>query len=304
MRKPTPFTIEYHWQEFCSRLFYILFSTLITFIFCFSFSSQLLYLFVRPFLIASSLMKVNSSRGVITTGGVQRDTTNEVANSALCVAKTLASTDAADYYSPANSDFIFTELTEAFSITLSVCSQITLVSIFCNLLYQFSCFLFPSFYLFERKRSLFFLLAFCAIFFSIFCVIYFVFLPPFCKFLLNFSIQSTSFTLELQAKIESYIKLLSKIFLIFLVIGFILFLFYFWFSYLALHYTQFFAEVCGQRQKFLLLWFIVAALLSPPDPWSQCVLAFFFSLFFEFLVWLSLFHVELKSCRSSNNALR
>jgi sec-independent protein translocase protein TatC len=249
--KSKPFTIEYHWREFCYRLFYLLCSTVITFTLCFNLSSQLIYLFVRPFL------------------GLNRE-------------------------------FIFTDLTEAFYITLSVCSQITLMSIVFFAIYQFCCFFLPSCYFHERKKVVFFINCFCATLLTTFCVVYFFFLPTFCHFLVNYSIKSTSFTVELQAKIESYITLFSRVFISFTMILFLLFLLYSWFSYLAFYKVKFFKKVCDKRPQICLILLIFAATLSPPDPWSQSIIAFSLFIFFEFIIWLAFLNREVQNQRTNS----
>ena len=191
--------------------------------------------------------------------------------------------------------FIFLELTEAFYTLLKISVIFTIILIIPFLVYQFWSFFIPSFYKFQRNQINFFVvliicLLFCEIFFT-----YSVLLPKICDFLLSFEMTSNLdnsrfyfkplISVEFTARFESYVKLLVKFFTVtFLLFQIPLFVCVLY-SKKILHVSSFF-----QNRKLLsLISLLLSAFLVPPDFISQLVVAIFFFLLFECLIFIGLF---------------
>ena len=178
--------------------------------------------------------------------------------------------------------FIFTNLTEAFHTTLKICLLWSFVFVIPVIFYQSWSFFAPSWHSFERarkKRHLYsgILLNVFAGFCSYFCI-----LPLFLDFLLNFKVDSPLFTIQLEARIDSYVRISSVVFLVVqwifqlpLLVSFL---------YASGYIDSVFLSL--NRKVFVLFLVLLAALFAPPDPLTQLFLFLLFWLFFEFLIWI------------------
>lgn len=178
--------------------------------------------------------------------------------------------------------FIFTNLTEAFHTTLKICLIWSFLLLIPVIFYQFWCFFTPSWYFFERRRVrvcifstilLTFLGGFC---------FYFLILPEVLDFLLNFKINSPLFTIQLEARIDSYVRISSGVFLI--VESIFQTPLFFYFLYIYGYLDSLFLS--RNRKLFLLFFVLLSALLTPPDPLTELFLFSFFWFFFEFYIWI------------------
>ena len=178
--------------------------------------------------------------------------------------------------------FIFTNLTEAFHTTLKICFFWSFVFVVPLLLYQLWSFFAPSWHSFERaQKRVAFISGILLNVFAGFCS-YFLILPLFLDFLLNFRVDSPLFTIQLEARIDSYVKISSVVFLI---VHFIFQLpLFFSFLYASGYVNSVFLSL--NRKVFVLFLFLLSALLAPPDPLTQFFLFLLFWLLFEFLIWI------------------
>lgn len=178
--------------------------------------------------------------------------------------------------------FIFTNLTEAFHTTLKICFIWSFLFLLPLIFYQFWCFFTPSYVSFERARYKVF------IFSAILCtllggfVFYFLVLPELLDFLLNFKINCPLFTIQLEARIDSYVRISSGVFLIVESIFQIPLLFYF----LYIHGYVKSVFLSKNRKIFVLFFVLLAALLTPPEPLTEFFIFLFFWFFFESLIWI------------------
>ena len=181
--------------------------------------------------------------------------------------------------------FIFTNLTEALYTTLKVCFIWSFIFFLPFLFYQFWCFFTPSWYLFERKRyKIFVFSALFLAFLGSFCF-YFRVLPTLIDFLLNFKINTVLFTVELQGRIDSYVKISSGVFLIvqsFFQTPLLFSLLY----YLGLIDSVFLSK---NRKVLILCILLLSAFVSPPDLYAEFYIFFFFLLIFESFIWIGFF---------------
>lgn len=180
--------------------------------------------------------------------------------------------------------FIFTELTEALYVTLEICIITSLSLVFPLLCYQAWCFLLPSFYNLERRGwSLFLLLSILFSFLALLSV-YLLILPGIAGVLLQFEIKSQILTIQLEARIDSYVDWSSKIFLGVLVYGQLPLL-----SYIGFYWGLLSPNLLIRRRRPLLaLSILISALLSPPDLLTQWLVTVSILFWTEAIIWLGM----------------
>ncbi len=182
--------------------------------------------------------------------------------------------------------FIFTELTEALYVTLEICVITSLCLVFPLLCYQTWCFFVPSFYNRERKRWSLFLSI--SVFLSILALlsVYLLVLPEIASILLMFEIKSQILTIQLEARIDSYVNWSSNIFLAVLVYGQLPLL-----SYIAYHLGLLSPGLLIKNRKLLFaLSLLVAAFLSPPDVIAQWLVTISIWSWIEAIIFLGMVH--------------
>lgn len=192
--------------------------------------------------------------------------------------------------------FIFLDLTEAFYTLLRISTILTCGVILPFFVYEIWSFFVPSLYEIERKKMNSFFLLFVSLLVCEILFAYFFLLPKICHFLLSFEMTSgidnsdlhrfaPLISVEFTARIESYVKLIVKL------MGLILLLFQIplgvlvLYSNKILHVSSFYFN----RKLLSFLSLLFSALLVPPDVVSQVIVAIFFYLVFEFLIWIGLF---------------
>ena len=184
--------------------------------------------------------------------------------------------------------FIFTELTEGLYITLKIC---TITSFFLSLpiiCYTIWCFFIPSWFSYERKRyTLFFLLWIVFLFFSMVTIYYYI-LPYLYDFLLHYEIQKNIFTIQLEARINSYVSWSLKVLFLLSTFAQLPILCYFLYL-LDILCPLFLSE---NRKYFFCFFLLMAALLSPPEFLTQFFITLSIALIYEFILWLGFFHAS------------
>ncbi len=191
--------------------------------------------------------------------------------------------------------FVFLDLTEAFYTVLRLSLVFTIVLWIPFFFYQIWSFLIPSCYQFQRKT----VISLCVFFFFLvvieFGITYFIFLPKIFNFLLSFEISSPTMEttghldplvrVEFTARIKSYVSLLVKLFLGLLVLFQTPFCFFFLFSKKLVHVSSLYSN----RRISWLICLLVSAFLVPPDLFTQLLVACFFSLVCELVIFIGLF---------------
>ncbi len=229
-----------YFAEIGYRLFYIICCLLISFLTCYYYSLELIYLFARPFL------RSNHHLGFTCKG------------------------------------FIFTNLTEAFHTTLKICFIWSFLFLLPVIFYQFWCFFTPSYYFFERVRTRDYIKkVIVATLLGGFCF-EFIVLPEVLDFLLNFKISSPLFMIQLEARIDSYVKTSLYVFLI--VESLFQMPLFFYFLYQKGYIDS--ETISLHRKMFVLFFLLLVALLTPPDPLAELFLFLLFWLFLEFIIWV------------------
>lgn len=179
---------------------------------------------------------------------------------------------------------IFTNITEAFTTHLLLSVYVAIFFIFPFLLLQIWLFLAPGLYPDEEKklRFLFLLSPLC---FIIGCLAtYFLILPVAWEFFLGFEATGTHdiVNIHLEAKISEYLDLSARLFF---VVGLL-------FQYpivllILIHLSILTKEwMISKRKFFCLVSFVVAALFSPPDIFSQVMIAVPLLLFYETAIFM------------------
>jgi sec-independent protein translocase protein TatC len=234
-------SVYYHIKEVKLRTCYLGFSFLITFLSCYYYSFEILYLFVKPFLSYEK-------------------------------------------------NFIFTDLTEAFYTTIQLNFIVSIYLLIPFIIYQFWCFIIPSSFVEERRKYNFFcttmlvLLGFSLVF------VYFLVLPELYKFLLHFEINTNFMSIQLEARIQSYVQLACKIFFSSSIIFQMPLFFFVAFEYGIINIDF----LIQNRPQIMFANLLLAAFLSPPDLITQILLAVCLQLAFEFLLLLTFIYKKLK----------
>lgn len=284
-----------HFRELGLRWAYIGICFGLTFFTCYFYRLEFLYIFTRPFCVAKKHYFNNPNSN--DCGFAPLDNHSQ---------PLLGYSGAAHSVPPlaeeTSAGFIFTDLAEGFYTTLEIC---LVASIFCTLpfiIYQIYCFLGPSCYLQERKHLLVGCLLELGCFIIVLCVHLFLF-PEICRFLFTFQVHYSFLTLELQARIHSFVHLAARVMLISLfsmqipVIG-IMLIRTNWMTVNDSSQLQINSNVTVEGSNIKLAWprllghrkivffisLILSAALSPPDMYIQIFVSLFFVCIFEFLV--------------------
>ena len=243
-------SIYYHFIESKDRLMFLVFSFLLTFSLAYTYSVELIFLYVKPFLIFEK-------------------------------------------------PFIFTELTEALYITLKIAAIYTLYVMFPLVCYQIWCFFIPSCYLDERTRWNVLLLCSNILVLIGWLIMYEILLPKLAGMLLQFEVKTQLLTIQLEARIDCYVKWSSQLFLVMSIVCQLPIL-----SYIVFQLGFFYPKMLSQNRRVVFLFcLLVAALLSPPDLVAQWAITIFLLVFFETTVWLGMVFKQIAVC-ACNFALR
>jgi sec-independent protein translocase protein TatC len=185
--------------------------------------------------------------------------------------------------------FIFTNITEIFSVYLRlvifISNQITIF----YFLYHIFLFIYPGLYLNEYKFFKFigFLSFFCWI--SILILLHSIFIPTSFNFFLSFQNANTFF----EAK-------LNECLIFFLVLYNVCFTFsqIFVFLFVFLNYIKDSPSKIKSSRKIVYIFFVIfSTLITPPDIFSQVFLSFIFIVLYEFLILVSFYNYLKKLSR-------
>lgn len=188
------------------------------------------------------------------------------------------------FFGPKN--FIFTDLPEAFSATLQISVFFSFYLIIPLIFYHFWAFFIPGFFQEERKKinTYFFFFFFCIFVENI--IIFLFFLPKILFFLLSFEIKKEIITIQLEARIQSYINFtFTFYFFLFFLFQIPLILFTL-FKFKIINITNSFFY----RKYFYFFAVLLGSFLSPPDLVYQLTIAFFFFFIYEISLWLNFFY--------------
>jgi sec-independent protein translocase protein TatC len=188
-----------------------------------------------------------------------------------------------------NFKFIYTKLTEAF---ITECKVAIVFGIFFSLpviFYQIYMFLAPGLYKNERRAVVPYLFFSPLLFLLGLILVYCVVMPISWRFFLSFQDNNVIMPLNLEAKISEYIELVTELFLAF-GLAFQLPIIT---NLLVKFQLVSINSLCRARRYVIVLIFILAAILTPPDVISQIFLA---------LPLILLYEVSIFFCKRIKNA--
>ena len=186
--------------------------------------------------------------------------------------------------------FIFTELTEPLYVTLKISTITTICVLFPMVWYMIWCFFIPSCFYSERNNYTFFLLFWNVFFIWTIYTSYYNVLPHLFDFLVQYEIERYLFSIQLEARIGSYLSWSLKVSFMLSILAQLPLLSYFLYRLEILC-----PSFLSQNRKFLIFIFLLtAALLSPPELITQIILTMAFVILYELIIWLGFFHA---SCR-------
>ena len=294
--------IKTHLKEVIVRLRYCIFSWLLCFLCVYVKNTQCIYIMVKPTYISQPPTSAWSRQGVNKVGyGTFKENASgkSMQEGQNCESQATPMYPAprgddsqfwnTDNVFPQNTyDFIYTNVTEAFYVTLQSCVWFSFLFTFPFLLYQFWCFLIPSRYCSERiafNR----LIIMCTIY-MVAClwVILFWLVPQIGQFLHMFAVTTGRLQITNQARIACYLSWLFNTVVTLFVASLLPLLMYF--SLKANWITLDF--LIKNRKLYLYVLLILAALVSPPDLSTQFIVSFFLFVFLECVIWVYLYHMQ------------
>ena len=184
--------------------------------------------------------------------------------------------------------FIFTELTEPLYVTLKISTITSICVLFPMVWYMIWCFFIPSCFYSERNNYTFFTLFWNVFFIWTILTSYYNVLPHLFDFLVQYEIERNLFSIQLEARIGSYLSWSLKVSFMLSILAQLPLLCYFLYRLEILC-----PSFLSQNRKFLFFIFLLtAALLSPPELITQIILTMAFVILYELIIWLGFFHAS------------
>jgi sec-independent protein translocase protein TatC len=164
-------------------------------------------------------------------------------------------------------EFIFTEVTEAFETVLFFSIGISSLLLLPLIIYNIWAFIIPSCYTIERrtitKNCVFFI-----VFFSFSsCINYLFIIPHIWWFFLNFETNGTLFSIQYETRILSSIQFIFRTMWWITIIGQLPLIIY-W--AIILQWIKW-EEIKNKKHYFWIVSILFAALISPPEIWTQTI---------------------------------
>lgn len=183
-------------------------------------------------------------------------------------------------------NFIFTDLTEALYTNLKICLIFTIHTVLPFTFYQLWSFIIPGFFKKERKKITFITFFLFFLFVIEGGLVFSVVLPEIYNFLCTFEIKKALLTIQLEARIFSYVNFTLKFYfyIMFFFQSPLLFIFLFKSKLLTASSLVFF------RKYFYFISLLLAAFLTPPDIFYQLIIAFLFISVYEVSIWFGFFY--------------
>jgi len=175
---------------------------------------------------------------------------------------------------------IYTNLTEAFFTYLNLAASASFILIIPFLAFHIYRFIAPGLYKPERRLARLILIGGPFLFFTGLIFVYFLVMPKAWEFFLSFQAQTAQYNLSLEAKVSEYISLVISLIMAF-GIAFQLPIFMLILIILKLITV---ANLKNKRRLAIVIIFIIAGIITPPDVFSQLALAFPMVLLYEITI--------------------
>lgn len=314
-------TLVYLWLEIRSRIFYLIFSFLLTFLIGYSFSAEILYIIVKPLLryrLLNPSCEVGSDSPHVEISLNQKPLIPEifflgrshhVTENMYCTTKESNGTGTTKTDALLESDFlpttvleqvpltmIFTDISEPFYAILYLCWLSSWMLNLGFLMYHVWSFFLPSINQNQRILLNAHIFWFSFTYISTLFLLYWKILPVIYQFFLSYEMKSAVLSVKLEARIFPYILFIFQILGTYSLGVFIVF------TALLLRNLDFmnFIYIRKNRKIFFFLCIVVAALVAPPDVYSQGTITLLLWLSVEFLIFIDCYMQALNSQPVSN----
>lgn len=202
-----------------------------------------------------------------------------------------------------NQNVMYTSLSDAFSTSLRLCSQVSFSCCLPHALYSLFCFLLPGFFPYEKKK--FYKVAFWVIllYFTSFVVCRFYIIPELCAWFLKFGVSTQALYLSLQACVSNYVYWSGNVYLLCLCfleipVGFWMLLQFTWKE------TPVSLILSKNRKYASLSLLLLCATVSPPDVYMQITMFLFSSIIYESVLWYSFLNQALNQQRKKKTTFQ
>lgn len=255
-----------HLIELRTRLIICVAALVVGFIVCFAFSEQIYLFLLMPFEKAGALVAAQNAGG---------------SHNSFDLFLTLIGVKEAPSLDAKTLELIYTGPLEFFFTRLKLAAFGAVILMFPILAWQLYRFVAPGLYRRERKAFLPFLLASPVLFLAGAALVYFVLLPFVMWFSLSQQIVTENVTVELLPKVSDYLTLVTTLLLAFglcFQLPVVL-------TLCGLAGLVSSNQLRSGRRYAIVGVFVVAAIVTPPDPISQLMLAIPICLLYEVSIW-------------------
>lgn len=177
---------------------------------------------------------------------------------------------------------IYTNLTEAFFTYLSLAGTVSFLLTLPVILLNIYNFIAPGLYNYEKKHARLIVFGGIILFYLGILFVYFIVIPQAWNFFISFSGNYGDFSLKLEAKISEYISLVMSL----------IFAFGIAFQLPTLLLLLILVKIISTRQLIsmrrvaIVIIFVIAGIITPPDVFSQLALAFPMLLLYEMTIFI------------------